>query len=132
MTLRSWTETCGKHSSACVCSWCCEIKRFSYNEDKSCPHQHHHPWDSYLFFVLLNVTNARKDCEYPPREESYYSPIYLAGGAGVWCSDKRHYFQGYLLMLTKQKIGLALYYVESMGFNILNTIIHILYGYNSY
>ena len=50
MKLRSWTETCGKHSSACVCSWCCEIKRFSYNEDKSCPHQHHHPWDSYLFF----------------------------------------------------------------------------------
>ena len=36
-----------------------------------------------IHIFSLNVTNAGKDCEYPSREESYYSPIYMAGDAGI-------------------------------------------------
>ena len=28
-----------------------------------------------IHIFSLNVTNAGKDCEYPSREESYYSPV---------------------------------------------------------
>ena len=116
LTLGSWTQP-RKHFSGGVCSLRCERKRFSYSEDKSCClHYRYHHLDSYSFLVV----ECNKCCERLWTSSTWRLESRITVGstwdAGIWCSDKTHYFPGYLLMSTKHKIDGAVYFVDIMGF----------------